>query len=155
MTSGSRHAVALFLALVAGNGLVVAPLVHAEQHYREEHEDEAEAAQIAETWTAESGDPLDALAFALKHVHDGQRARPARDDHRTEHHGHSHGPGGGGPHGSNSLAHLSVAMHSTPELPAIAVALPEHVSPAAVTDQLSRTLSYLVPQWSQGPPIDC
>jgi hypothetical protein len=32
---------------------------------------------------------------------------------------------------------------------------PRHAPPAGLAAQLSGTLRYLVPEWSQGPPVDC
>jgi hypothetical protein len=149
MTSTGRSDRATLLAAVAVLGLVVAPLLHAEEHQREGHDDEAQA------WTAGSNDPVEALAFALEHAHDPQRAK-ARDGHRHGHeHGHSHGPAGSGPHGSGALQHLAIALHAAPQLPQIALDGPHHAAPAKVAAQLSGTLRYLIPEWSQGPPVDC
>ncbi len=149
MTSTGRSDRATFLAAVAVLGLVVAPLIHAEEHQREGHDDEARA------WTAGSNDPVEALAFALEHAHDAQRLKP-RDGHRHGHeHGHSHGPDGSGPHGSGALAHLAIALLAAPQLPQVAVVGPQHAAPAMVAAQLSGTLRYLLPEWSQGPPFDC
>jgi len=55
MTSAGRSDRAMFLSAVAVVGLVAAPLLHAEEHCREELEDEADA------WRAGSSDPLEAL----------------------------------------------------------------------------------------------
>jgi hypothetical protein len=150
MTCAGRSDRALFLSAVAVLGLVVTPLVHAEEHLREEHEAES----IAEAWRAGSTDPLDGLAFALEHVHEAQRPKPGEEhghgDGDGHQQGHSHGPGR---HGSGALAHLSVALHSAPQLPEVAIVTPEHCAPAAFAAQLRGTIRYLVPEWSQGPPI--
>jgi hypothetical protein len=144
----SRSAKALFLAAVGLLGLVVAPLLHAEEHLREELEEETEAAELADSWKAGSTDPLDQLAFALEHAHRPQRPGPPQENG----HGHSHGPASPGPHGAGALAHLSVALHAAPPLPDLpAIALP-HGEPAILVGQLGGPLRYLVPEWSQGPP---
>jgi hypothetical protein len=155
MNAADRSDRGSFLAAVSILGLVVTPVLHAEEHCREEREDEGAAAAITESWKAGSGDPLDALAFALEHVHESQRPKPTSERRSGEHHRHSHGPAGSGSHGSNALAHLSVALHAAPQLPQIVVVVPEHAAPAAVRAQLRGTLRYLVPEWSQGPPIAC
>jgi hypothetical protein len=155
MNAADRSDRGLFLAAVAILGFVVTPLLHAEEHYREEHEDEAEASPVAEAWRAGSRNSLDALAFALEHVHEADRPKPADNDGRGEHHSHSHSPAGSGWHGSNALAHLGLALHSAPPPVQIATVLPEYAAPAAVNAQLRGTLRYLVPEWSQGPPVDC
>jgi len=149
MTSTGRSDRATLLAAVAVLGLVVAPLIHAEEHQREAQGDEAQE------WTARSGDPVEALAFALEHAHDAQRPKP-RDGQRHGHeHGHSHGPAGSGAHGLGALQHLALALHAAPQLPQLALDAPQHAAPAALAGQLSGTLRYLVPEWSQGPPVDC
>jgi hypothetical protein len=133
MTSADRSDRGLLLAAVAVLGLVVAPLVHSEQHHRDEHEDEAEAAAVAEAWRAK-----------------------AREDHPNGHQqGHSHGPAGSGPHGSGALAHLGIALNAAPQLPDVDAVAEEHAAPAAIVAQLRGTLRYLVPEWSQGPPVGC
>jgi hypothetical protein len=146
--AAGRSGRAVFLAAAGLLGLVVAPLLHAEEHLREELEEEAEAAALADSWKAGSTDPLDQLAFALEHAHGSQPHGP-RQPHG---HGHSHGPSSPGPHGSGVLAHLGIALHAAPriiDLPAVA---PEHAAPVAFVGQLCNALRYLVPDWSQGPP---
>lgn len=155
MNAAARSDRGLLLATVAVLGLVVTPVLHAEEHSREQREDEAEAAALADKWRAASENPLDALAAALEHVHESQRQAPAGKQQRPEHHGHSHGPGGSGAHGSNSLAHLNIALHSAPQLPSVAVVRQDHAPPASLTAQLPGTLRYLVPECSQGPPVGC
>ena len=143
-----RSGRAMFLAAAGVLGLVVAPLLHAEEHLREELEEEAEAVALAESWKAGSTDPLDQLAFALEHVHDSQPRGP-----RQQHgHGHSHGPSNPGPHGSGALAHLGLALHAAPRLVDLPAIAPDHAAPGAFVGQLSNALRYLVPEWSQGPP---
>jgi hypothetical protein len=144
---------ALLLAAVALLGLVVTPLLHAEEHWLEEHEDEAEATALALGWRARSSDPLEALAFALAHVHELNR-RASHEGHSPAHH-HSHGPGGAGPHGAGAIAHLSAALHAAPQLPELALPASDHAAPALITPQLRGTLAYLVPEWSQAPPLHC
>ena len=134
----------MFLAAVAVVGLVAAPLLHAQEHCREELEDEADA------WRAGSSDPLEALAYALEHGHAPRG--PGGEGHR---HGHSHGPASRDPHGSGALAHLGIALHATPQLPDVAVPAPEHAAPAVFEGQLRAPLRYLVPERAQGPPIGC
>ncbi|HTO96975.1 MAG TPA: hypothetical protein VMK66_08015 [Myxococcales bacterium] len=126
-------------------GLVVLPLLHAEEHLREEREDQAEAAALAEAWEA-GGSDLDALAQALSHHAPAQRQRS---------HGHSHGPAGSGPHGSGSPAHLCLALHPAPALPALPAPTLKHAPPAPLGGQLVAALRYLVPDRSQGPPALC
>ncbi len=155
MNAADRSEQGLFLTTVAILGLLVTPLLHAEEHIREEREDEAETSAVADAWRAGSTDPLDRLAFALEHVHDSQRAKSARGHRHGEKHGHSHGPSGSGPHGSNALAHLGLALHSPPPLPVIPVVAAKHASPAGLAAQLHGTLRYLISEWSQGPPVDC
>ncbi|MGZ6123389.1 MAG: hypothetical protein ACXWLR_00425 [Myxococcales bacterium] len=150
MTSADRAIRALHLAAVAALGLVVTPLLHAEEHRREAREDEAEVAAAVEAWAARSGDPLDALAFALAHAHQAPRPRES-----TNPHGHSHGPAGSGPHGWGTLAHLCLALHAAPQLPELATLAGDHAAPAPIRAQLRGTLRYLVPEWSQGPPAGC
>jgi hypothetical protein len=146
--AAGRSGRAVFLAAVVWLGLVVAPLLHAEEHLRDELEEEGEAAALAESWKAGSTDPLDRLAFALAHVHESQPAEP------RQHHGHGHSPGpsGPGPHGSGALAHLGIALHAAPRLVDLPAIAPEHAAPAAFVGQLCHAVRYLVPEWSQGPP---
>ena len=136
----------MFLAAVAVLGLVAAPLLHAEEHCREELEDEAEA------WRAGSSDPLEALAYALEHAGHAPRV-PGGEGHRHSHqHGHSHGPASPDPHGSGALAHLGIALHGAPQLPDVAIPAPQHAAPAVFEGQLRAPLRYLVPERAQGPP---
>ena len=145
MTSAGRSDRAMFLAAVAVLGLVAAPLLHAQEHCREELEDEAEA------WRAVSSDPLEALAYALEHGHAPRI--PGGEGHRHGHqHGHSQGPASPDPHGSGALAHLGIALHGAPQLPDVAVPAPEHAAPAVLDGQLRAPLRYLVPERAQGPP---
>lgn len=134
----------MFLAAVAVVGLVAAPLLHAEEHCREEPEDEAEA------WRAGSSDPLEALAYALEQGH-APRV-PGGEGHR---HGHSHGPASPEAHGAGALAHLGIALHAAPQLPDVAVPAPQHAAPAVFDGQLRAPLRYLVPERAQGPPTGC
>ena len=148
MTSAGRSDRAMFLAAVAVLGLVAAPLLHAEEHCREELEDEAEA------WRAGSSDPLEALAYALEHGHAPRI--PGGEGHRHGHqHGHSHGPASPDPHGSGALAHLGIALHGAPELPDVAIPAPQHAAPRVFSGQLRARLRYLVPERAQGPPAGC
>jgi hypothetical protein len=142
------------MTAVAVLGLVVTPLLHAEEHVREEREDEEETSAAADAWRAGSTDPLDRLAFALEHVHDSQPARSTHQQRHGEQHRHSHGPSGSGPHGSNALAHLGLALHSPPPLPAILAVAAGHSPPAGLAAQLRGTPRYLISEWSQGPPVD-
>ena len=137
----------MFLAAVAVVGLVAAPLLHAEEHCREELEDEADA------WRAGSSDPLEALAYALEHGH-APRV-PGGEGHRHHQHGHSHGPASPGPHGSGALTHLGIALQRAPQLPEVAIPAPQHTAPAVFDGQLRAPLRYLVPERAQGPPIGC
>src|SRR6185436_11607744 len=84
MTAAARADRALFLAAVAAIGLVVTPLLHAEEHRREESGD---AERIAEAWEAGSTTPLDALARALQHEHGEDTG-----EHPAAPPRHSHGP---------------------------------------------------------------
>jgi hypothetical protein len=144
MTSAGRSDRAMILAAVAVVGLVAAPLLHAEEHCREELEDEADA------WRAGSSDPLEALAYALEHGH--APPAPRGQGHR---HGHSHAPASPDPHGSGALAHFGIALHATPQLPDVAVPPPQHAAPAVFDGQLRAPLRYLVPERAQGPPTGC
>ena len=144
MTTQARLDRASWLAAVAVLGLVVTPLLHAEEHRREGISAEQEA--LVEAWQAGSTDPLDQLAFALEHVHASQ---PPRQEHG---HGHSHGPSSPGPHGAGALAHLNIALHAAPQFPDLPVAVPGHAAPVPFVGQLRSALRYLVPEWSQGPP---
>lgn len=145
-----RQVRALLLAAVALLGLLVTPLLHAQEHWLEDREDEAESAAIAEAWRAGSTDPLEALASALAHVHELHRHEPQEHSHH-----HSHDPAGPGPHGAGAIAHLGIALHAAPRLPELAVPPPVHGPPAPISAQLRGTLAYLVPEWSQGPPTNC
>jgi hypothetical protein len=138
------------LAAIAILALIGMPLVHAEEHYREAHPDDEELAALAEEWEAGSRDPFDVLVSALRHVHQSGPPDPARHEHP----GHSHGPAGA-PHGSGSLMHFALALHSAPQLPAVAPCPAAHEAPHALAAQLRGTLAYLVPEWSQGPPPRC
>jgi hypothetical protein len=132
------------LAAVAVLGLVAAPLVHAEMHWREAHPDEAERAALIAQWEAGSRDPSDRLADALARVHGARPPAAPRGP------GHSHGPGGA--HGSGSLAHFSLALHAAPAAPSIAPRAEAFRAPRALTPQRRGTLAYLIPVGSQGPP---
>ncbi len=157
MSHPSRHPCATLrqegaglLALVAVLCLLVMPIAHAEEHYRESHPDEEELAALVEEWEAGSRDPFDVLASALRHVH---RAHSPGSPHR-EHDEHSHGPPGA-PHGSGSLMHFALALHAAPQLPPLAPCPAAHEAPQPLAAQLRGTLAYLVPEWSQGPPPRC
>lgn len=152
MTSTGRTDRALFLAAAALVAFAILPLLHAEEHLIEQREDEAEAAAIAEAWEAGGSDPLDALALALSHH---SRPDAPAGERKGSRHGHSHGPLGTGPHGSGTLAHLCLALHAAPALPTVVPPAPVHAPPAPFRGQLSSTLRYLVPEWSQGPPAGC
>ena len=145
---------ALLLTVVAAAGLIVTPLLHAEEHVCEQREDGAEASAAADAWRAGSTDPLERLAFALEHVHDTQPTR-AREQRHGEPRGHSHGPAGSGPHGSNTLAHLGLALHWAAQVATIDVPAAQHASPADIESQLHGAHRYLFSEWSQGPPIGC
>ena len=132
MALSGRQRRSLLLTAIAALGFAVIPLLHAEEHCREEQDDEDEI--VAGTWEAAWIGPL--------------------DDHH-HHQGHSHGAGAGARHGAGALAHLGVALHAPPQIPELAAAPPEHAPPAAVAAQLDGTLRYLVPEWSQGPPGSC
>lgn len=146
MTAVARQGRAAFLALVGAHGLFVAALVHSEEHLREQREDRAEAAAAQEAWQAASGDPAEALAFALAHPHQRRDPRPAR------HHHHSHGPAGPGRHGSGTLSHLALALCAAPAVPRIEAPSPDHAAPRPVVAQLHATLRHLIPERAQGPP---
>jgi hypothetical protein len=155
--TSARSDRASFLAAVAALGLIVTPLLHAEEHQREEHQEgDAEAAAIAEAWRSGSTDPIDKLAFALEYGHAPQPSGPAAPHrHEDGNHKHTHGPADSGPHGSGALGHLGLALSAAPQLPQVAAVPPAHAGPAAVTAQVRGTLRYLVPEWSQGPPLGC
>jgi len=137
---------ATFLAAVAVLGLVVRTA-----HSRPRSTSARTKATRRKQWTAGSSDPVEALALALEHAHEAQRAKP-QDGHRQGHeHGHSHGPAGSGPHGEGALQHLALALHGRPQLPQVTLDVPPHAAPAALDGQRSGTLRYLIPEWSQGP----
>lgn len=136
---------AMLLTAMAVHGLLAAPLAHAEEHAREAEEDAAGTEAVK--WAAEkSGDPVDALAYALEHVHAlGHRGAPAT-------HHHEHGAPGGGQHGQGTLVHFAFALHAIappppriapPPLPSLRVHLKE---------QRHTLVRYLVPERSQAPP---
>jgi hypothetical protein len=145
-----RQDAAGVLALIAVLGLVVMPLVHAEEHYRDAHQDEEEVAALVEEWEAGSRDPFDVLASALRRVH---RAQPPAPGHH-ERHGHSHGPAGA-PHGSGSLMHFALALQAAPHLAPLVPCATAHAAPQPLAAQLRGTLAYLIPKGSQGPPRRC
>jgi len=142
--TSARSDRALFLAAVAVLGLVVTPLLHAEEHFREEQEEESASAALALAFRAGSSDPLEALAAALAQGHEQTGDRQG--------HRHSHGEGTPSDHGAGVLAHFKVALHAAPALPAIGAAAAEPAPPAPIVAQLRGTLSYLIPEGSQGPP---
>lgn len=146
---------ALLLAAMAVLGLVVAPLLHAEEHVREKREEEAETSAAADAWRAGSPDPSDRLAFALEHAHDAQGRHSTHEKGHGERHRHSQGPAGSGPHGSNALAHFGLALRSTPPAAAMAVPAAKHASRGDLAAQLCGTPRHLISEWSQGPPVDC
>jgi hypothetical protein len=143
----ARRDAAGFLVAVALLGLVATPLLHAEEHWQEAHDDERAAAGLAKEWEASSRDPSDALAAALERVHGSRPRTPA---HRQ----HSHGPSSG-PHGSGSLAHLALALQAAPQISLPAPPPVAHGAPAVLRSQLRETLAQLIPQWSQAPPARC
>ena len=134
MALAGRQRRSLLLAAIAVLGLVVIPLLHAEEHCREEQDDDEEV--VAGPREAAWIGPLD------HHDH----------DHR---HGHSHGEGAAGPHGAGTLSHLGIALHAAPRLLDLPVVAPKHPAPVAFDGQLRNALRYLVPEWSQGPPTRC
>jgi hypothetical protein len=118
----------MFLAAAAVHGLMVAPLVHSEQH------------------AAEADDSAD-------HPHeddDEDHDRPERE-HEHDHHHHSHGPGNGS-HGAGTLSHFTVALHAAPSFAAPRPPPPEHIPPLAFEEQLHEKQRFLIPERSQAPP---
>jgi hypothetical protein len=144
MTAAARADRALLLAAVAAIGLVVTPLLHAEEHRREQS---ADTGQIADAWEAGSRTPLDALARALQHQHDGDTPeQPAPPP------GHSHGPSAPGAHGQGTLAHLALALYAAPALPQLIAGAPDHLPPALPAAPCRAPQRYLISEWPQGPP---
>jgi hypothetical protein len=114
----------MLLAAAAVHGLIVAPVVHSEQH-------------AAEAEGEDSADP----------AHDDDD----HDRHEHEHHRHSHGPANGS-HGAGTLSHFAVALHATALFAAPRPPPPEHVPPLAVEEQLHEKQRFLIPERSQAPP---
>jgi hypothetical protein len=112
----------MLLAAAAVHGLILAPVVHSEQHAAE-----AEAQDSA------------------AHEDDDH------DEHDHDHHHHSHGPGNGS-HGAGTLSHFAVALHGTPLFAAPRPPPPGHVPPLAVEEQLHEKQPFLIPERSQAPP---
>jgi hypothetical protein len=98
-----------------------------------------------------SGALADAVARALR---GGARRGPVAIERGHSHGGnkahHSHGPGR---HGAGSLEHLALAVHAASGAPAVTLPprVPDQPGRALVT--LHLTPRYLVPDFSQGPPL--
>ncbi len=137
---------AMLLTAMAVHGLLAAPLAHAFEHAREAEEDAASADGVK--WAAEkSGDPVDALAYALEHVHalghGGQAPAP---------HHHEHGGPQGAHHGQGTLVHFAFALHSVPPPPPRIAPPPLPSLRRMFKEQRHTLVRYLVPERSQAPP---
>ena len=138
---------AMLLTAVAAHGLLAAPLAHAVEHAREAEEDASGAEAVK--WAAEkSGDPADALAYALEHghalSHGGQAPAPS--------HHHEHGGPTGAPHGQGTLDHFTFALHSVPPPPPRIAPPPLPALRVHLKEQRHTLVRYLVPEKSQAPP---
>ena len=148
---------AMLLTSVAVHGLLAAPLAHAEEHAREAEEDAS--ATEAVKWAAEkSGDPVDALAYALEHAHALGHDAPARQEapgHHApaSHHHHDHGAPAGDQHGQGTLSHFAFALHSVPPPPPRLAPPPPPSLRASLHEQRHTLVRYLVPERSQAPPL--
>ena len=161
---------AMLLTAVAVHGLLAAPLAHAEEHAREAEEDAS--ATEAVKWAAEkSGDPVDALAYALEHAHALGHDAPARQRHApasrhapagqpapghhapASHHHHDHGAPAGDQHGQGTLSHFAFALHSVPPPPPRLAPPPPPSLRASLHEQRHTLVRYLVPERSQAPPL--
>jgi hypothetical protein len=132
-----RRSFAAALLALATYGLVVAPLVHAEVHARESEAD-AEIASLLQRVAAHGPDFEQAFA-RLWDLGRGQR------------HKHSHGPAK--QHGSGTLEHFALALHSP--LPALDVPLPPpQRGPRAMAEpEQAPRQSWRAPARSQSPPL--
>ena len=137
---------AMLLTAVAVHGLLAAPLAHAVEHAREAEEDASGTAAVK--WAAEkSGDPVDALAYALEHVH----ALGHGSETPAPHH-HEHGGPQGSQHGQGTLVHFAFALHSVPPPPPRIAPPPLPALRRSLKEQRHTLVRYLVPERSQAPP---
>lgn len=137
---------AMLLTAVAAHGLLAAPLSHAVEHAREAEEDAAGTEAVK--WAAEkSGDPVDALAYALEHIH-----ALGHGESRPAPHHHQHGGPQGAAHGQGTLVHFAFALHAVPPPPPRLAPPPLPRLRAHLKEQRHTLVRYLVPERSQAPP---
>lgn len=152
------------LSSLAVLAFVVAPLLHAEAHLREQQQarlDRSEAFErifdivFSGTSAGRRGELRRALDHVLGEAGDGATHLHASGDTPHRHGGgsgapqHSHGSG---PHGAGSLQHFAAALQATPARPPLAQPslLAFAVAEADTAVVVSRTA--LLVEQSQGPP---
>lgn len=140
------------LAAVATLGLVVAPVIHAEVHLREQAQVHEQALALLFRIAFERGvlPDRDALVtLAAREAFGSETEAPGLSAPRHQHGGHSHGPGA---MASGSLEHLGAAVHAPPA-PSQAVA-PARLASAVFAAPAPLLLSprYSTPEHSQAPP---
>jgi hypothetical protein len=140
------------LAALATLGLVVAPVIHAEVHLREQARAHEQAVELLFRIAFERGelpdrDALEKLAAA--EAFGGKGERPGLSSPSHQHEGHSHGPGA---MASGALEHFGAVIHPPP--PAPQVVEPARVAVGAPVAPAPLLLSphYSTPKHSQAPP---
>ncbi len=140
------------LAAVATLGLVVAPVIHAEVHLREQAQAHEQAVELLFRIAFERGEVPDQDALlkqAAQEAFGAETDAPGFSAPRHQHGGHSHGPGA---LASGSLEHLGAALHAPLSAPQLAA--PARVASAVFAAPAPLLLSprYTTPEHSQAPP---
>ena len=140
------------LAAVATLGLVVAPVIHAEVHLREQAQGHQQALELVFRIAFERGELPDQdalLALAAQEAFGSSAPAPGFSAPRHQHDGHSHGPGA---MAAGSLEHLGAAVPAPP--PPVQHVAPARVAAAIFAAPAPLLLSprYSTPEHSQAPP---
>ena len=140
------------LAAVATLGLVVAPVIHAEVHLREQAQAHQQAVDLLFRIAFERGELPDQdalLKLAAQEAFGAEAPAPGFSAPRHQHGAHSHGPGA---LAAGALEHLGAAIHAPPAAPQVKA--PARVASAvfAAPAPLLRSPRFSTPEHSQAPP---
>ena len=146
-----RRAAAL-LATVATLGLVVAPVIHAEVHLREQARAHEQAVELVFRVAFERGEVADQdllIKLAAEEAFGRAEQKPGFSAPRHQHGGHSHGPGA---MAAGSIEHLGAAVHAPPAAPQVKAAARVALAAPAAPAPLLLSPRYTTPEHSQAPP---
>lgn len=140
------------LAALATLGLVVAPVIHAEVHLREQAQAHEQAVELLFRIAFERGELPDQdalLKLAAQQAFGAEAQSPGFSAPRHQHAGHSHGPGA---MAAGSLEHLGAAAHAPPAAPRAVTPAPIASALFAAPAPLLLSPRYSTPEHSQAPP---